>query len=530
MTRFITKYADHIKGVLSGFDRLVFHGALRPLAYVQGFQMYLNVIGVRLTDFGEHAAAVTEEVKEASLAEARRVEAPIIYLPSSQTSKEQTARGIAAQRQVQTGLVCVLKTVEMCHSYQVVGNRNTQRLELVHAPRKCLHLYHYWMHPVFGFMSARLQTWYPFNVQVCLNGREWLARQMDAAAMPYVRHDNCFAAVGDFARAQGFLQEQLQSNWPLLLGGIGRQLNPIHERIFERFHVDYYWSTAQSEWATDIVFRDNQFLAGLYPKLVQHAMTTLDSPDVMRFLGRALTPAGGIHPAFQGQVTTDLKRRAEGVRVKHAVNHNSVKAYDKLYAPEGADLRVETTINTAEEFKVYRPKEGGKEDDLAWRELRKGTADLARRAEVSQRANERYLDALASVDDSTTLAEATRRIVERTTWKGKSMRALNPFAAADLQLLQAVSHGEFAINGMRNRDLRQILFGSEPGAAAENRKQSACVTRKIRLLRAHGILQKVNQTNRYQLTASGRRFVTAILAARDTKINRLAPEPLANAA
>ncbi len=530
MTRFINRYAAHIKGVLSGFDRLVFRGALRPLAYVQGFQMFLNIRGVRLTDFAQHAAAVTKQLRQASLAEAERVGAPIIYLPSSQTSKELTARRIAAERKVETGLVCVLKSVELCYSYTVVGNRETHRLELVRRQRKCLHLYHYWMHPVFGFLGARIQTWYPFNVQICLNGREWLARQMDAAGMSYVRQDNCFADVADFGKAQGFLEAQLRSNWPQLLGEIGQQLNPAHDEIFGPFNVSYYWSTAQSEWATDIVFRDPQFLAGLYPKLTQHAMTTLNSPDVLRFLGRALTPTGGIHPAFQGQVTTDLKRRAEGVRVKHAVNSNSVKAYDKLYSPEGADLRVETTINSAEEFKVFRPKEGGDEQDLAWREMRQGIADLARRGEVSQRANERYLDALASVDDSATLAEATRQVVERTTWKGKSVRALNPFAAADVALLQAVSQGEFAVNGLRNRDLRQVLFGDEPAGALERRKQSACVTRKIRLLRAHGILQKVNKTHRYQLTATGRRLATAILTARDTKIKLLAPEPLGNTA
>ncbi|MBI3945288.1 MAG: hypothetical protein HY321_05170, partial [Armatimonadetes bacterium] len=147
----------------------------------------------------------------------------------------------------------------------------------------------------------------------------------------------------------------------------------------------------------------------------------------------------------------------------------------------------------------------------------------------SQRANERYLDALASVDDTATLGEATRRVAERTTWKGKSVRALNPFSPEDLQLLQAVGQGEFAIHGMRNRDLRQILFG-EPGSVEERRRQSACVTRKIRLLRAHGILQKVNNPHRYQLTTSGRRFITAILTARDTRINRLAPEAVVNAA
>jgi hypothetical protein len=38
------------------------------------------------------------------------------------------------------------------------------------------HLYKYFVHPQCGFMSARLQTWFPFNIQVCLNRREWLAR------------------------------------------------------------------------------------------------------------------------------------------------------------------------------------------------------------------------------------------------------------------------------------------------------------------------------------------------------------------
>ena len=52
-----------------------------------------------------------------------------------------------------------------------------KRLELVGEPRKCLHLYHYLIHPLFGFMHLRLQTWFPFSLQVCLNGREWLARQ-----------------------------------------------------------------------------------------------------------------------------------------------------------------------------------------------------------------------------------------------------------------------------------------------------------------------------------------------------------------
>jgi hypothetical protein len=38
-------------------------------------------------------------------------------------------------------------------------------------------------------------------------------------------------------------------------------------------------------------------------------------------------------------VISDFKRRAEGVRVKHSVNRNSVKLYDKAYTPQGAPYR-----------------------------------------------------------------------------------------------------------------------------------------------------------------------------------------------
>jgi len=76
----------------------------------------------------------------------------------------------------------------------------------------------------------------------------------------------------------------------------------------------------------------------------------------------------------------------------------SVKMYDKA----GSVLRVETTIARTTDFKVLRPlRDDRPEEQLAWKPLRKGVADLHRRAAVSQRSNERYLEALAVVDDTT---------------------------------------------------------------------------------------------------------------------------------
>ena len=125
------------------------------------------------------------------------------YLASAGESKEEVARGIAAREKIEEGLVCVLSCVEPCQTFAVYRNRETRKLELVSRIRKCLFFYHYWIHREFGFLNARIQTWFPFSIQVCMNGREWLARQMGRAGMQYVRQDNCFSWVEDWGRAQG---------------------------------------------------------------------------------------------------------------------------------------------------------------------------------------------------------------------------------------------------------------------------------------------------------------------------------------
>ncbi len=172
MHEFIAKHQDKIAGTLSGFDRLVFRGTLRSIAYKDGMDRYLWTNQVLLKNFGAHVERVSRRLKEASLAEAQVSGRPANYLTSSQVSQEEMARGIAAKDGIREGLVCVLSCVEPCWSFEIHRNREKKKLELEPRYRKCLFLYHYWMHPLFGFMNARMQTWFPFPVQICLNGRE----------------------------------------------------------------------------------------------------------------------------------------------------------------------------------------------------------------------------------------------------------------------------------------------------------------------------------------------------------------------
>lgn len=536
MNSFIRRYAGSVRGVLSGFDRLVLRGSLRSMAFQLGIMGYLWREQVLLKDFAKHAEQTTALLKEGSLATANKLGREIRYLPSSQTSKEDVAREIARRDGITDGLICVLSCVEPCSSFEIFRNRDTYRLEIRPRLRKCLHLYHYYRHPTFGFMHARLQTWFPFNIQVCLNGREWLARQMDRAGLAYRQRDNSFTWLEDVDKAQALMNQQSAAHWPRLLQGIVRDIHPRHARIFERSPlIDYRWSVHQSEWASDVLFRSRAALEAVYPRLIHHAITTFGSVDVMRFLGHKLTETGQIPSRFAGEVKTDVRERAEGIRIKHWVDDNSLKLYDKWSV-----LRPEFTMNNPSAFQVFRPKEGEPDGPCAWRPLRKSIEDLPRRSALCQAANERYLEALASVTDETPLkqlaeplcqpapvvpSQPARRSKNQTKPKTKSptrrVRALNPLAPADAALFEAVARLEHVANGFRNRDLCQLLFADQPKDDRERRRRSAQISRKLLLLRSHGLIQKILHTHRYLLTANGRQVITSLLAARNASTEML---------
>jgi hypothetical protein len=511
MQEFIARWGNRIVGTLSGFDRLVLRGSLPTISYAEGMRSYLDAAGVLLKDFGSHVQKVSDSIKSASVAAAIRLERPVRYLPSSRVSKEEIAREILEKDRVD-GLICVLSSVEPCKTFDIHRNRDIKMLELVSRERKCLFLYHYWNDRNLGFMSARIQTWFPFQIQVCLNGREWLGRQMEGENLEYLAAGNCFPFIKDWEKAQELMNAQLNTNWPRLLDGIASQLNPIHETIFKARPIHYYWTTHQSEWAIDTVFRNSDELKRLYRRFVQHGMTTLGSVDVMRYLGKPVTLKGEVPKSFRGEATSTLKSREEGVRIKHVVNGNSVKLYDKAFTAKGSVLRAETTLQNGSDLRVFRPKEGDPKGPLAWRPMRRGVADLHRRAQLSEKAAQRYLDSFASIDDSTSVQELVAKLQKPASIGGRRVRALRPFDL-DRQILAAIARAEFTLTGFRNRDLQDLLFDSPPGSPAEQRRRSSSISRLLRILRAHGVISKTNHTHRYQLTAAGRQLVTAILSA-----------------
>jgi hypothetical protein len=515
MQQFIAKFEKHIQGVMSGFDRVLFRGSLRRLMHPLGMKWYLSQNNILCKQYEDHVKDISQKVKKAALAPIQQQNLLVKHVYGSD-DKEMIARAFAAERGITAGDVCALTAMELAPTFQ------HYKTDMVIRPRPCLTIYHYRIDPEFGWMHARIQTWFPFSIHVCINGREWLAHSMDREGLRYFRQDNCFPWVEDIPRAQKLFQEQLTVNWAERLQPLAQRLNPVHEEIFRNYPTQYYWTALQCEWATDVLFHPGT-LARLGPLLLQHGMLSFSSPDVLQFLGHRINVSGQIPANYAGELTTDFKSRVTGDRVKYRIDGNSLKGYGKASTPLGDLFRVETLTQNVEVFKTFRPNEGDPKGDLQWLRMRRGVADLHRRAQVSQKANERYWDALSTVDDSTRFREFTRALEQPCQdQRGRRVRALHLFQADDHQLLQAVNRGEFFINGFRNRDLQLLLYGpvhpKSPLSLQEKRRRSAAVSRKLRILRAHGLIQKVQKAHRYHLTSPGRLAVTAILTMDRTSI------------
>ena len=515
MKSFLARFGSLVRFVLSGFDRLRLRGESRLLNNPRGVDSYLFQQQVRHTDFPRHAQDLTEQLCRQTEADAKAQGVPLRHLNSPESDKEQAALELAAAAGRTQGRVALLTCVELCSVYRLRKNA-AGWVKPAREPGKCLHYYHYFLHEQFGLCYVRVQSWFPFTVRVGLNGRHWLCQQLHGRGVSFQRRGNLLVAVEAPEVAQQLLDAQPRADWPALLEELVQPLQPLWGHLYQAARVPYYWAVEQSEWATDFLFHDPRELARLYALWLRQGVVALQCKDVLRYLGKKVPAVG--YGNLTGEAKIDLRTRPEGARLKFWYGSNSLKVYDK----EGQALRIETTLNRPEGFKAYRTKEGaGPEAAKGWYKLRKAVADLPRRAEIGQAANGRLAESLAAVAASPTLGELLRPLGRPVRRDGRRVaRALNVLAESDGALLRALGQGDFLLQGFRNRDLRAALYGEEADPA-ERARQSARVTRRLALLKAHGLIVAVPKSHRYQLSAAGRRVVTALAAAQASDVSRL---------
>jgi hypothetical protein len=516
MNMIVTNFKNVVKGVLNGFDRIVFKGYLRPLMNASGVTRFCKNHGILNKDYKSWMMEQTEQiVSDATHYAKDNCGRGIMPLSYSDIRKEKMVHGIQEEQGIKSGLIGVFSAIEACSSFKAQYCAQTGYPRLQKVWTKCKHLYFYFDHPQYGFMNIRLQTWFPYHVQICLNGREWLRRGLEDAGVDFVSRRNKFFHIDGYDMAQRLLDQQLDTRWEDMLAGFTGEVFPARTTIIGSY-PSYYWTLWQSEWATDIIFASPKNIAPLMDSLLRHAFMTGTSERVLRYMDRPLKQDGTPRLDNHDEVLSNLHEYGDGARVRHWVNGNSVKCYNELN-----DLRVETTMNQPSMFRVYRhAQEQHRDEPKRLLPLRKGVADIVLRTQVSQEVNNRFMDNLATAQCHTPVRDVLDKVVKPFKKDGRRIRGLEP-TGKDLALLQAISDPAFCVGGLDNRVLREKLTG-KPGYDNRTTKQlSAKISRQLRLLRNHGLLRKLPRQKKYVLTQKGRELTMAINAMLAASIQQL---------
>ena len=118
---FVERHQSEVIGVLHGWDRVRLQGTLRSLYYLAVMEQYLRKAGVLWKDFKRYAIGLSRRICQAAEELGKQYQRPVIYLASSQASKEEVARGIQERDGIKQGLIAVMSCVEPCRTWRMRG-------------------------------------------------------------------------------------------------------------------------------------------------------------------------------------------------------------------------------------------------------------------------------------------------------------------------------------------------------------------------------------------------------------------------
>ena len=259
----IDGYGDKINGVLETFDRLLINGYLLQMFNYGSFGYYLHANGVKLKDFDGFARAQTAMLCDHIDGYVKENGVKLEYLSSGKSNKDEIARAALSQDTQRTGLVAAFSAVELCSTMTVKLNPDTKMLEPSSRNTKCKHYYLYYNDDEFGWMFFKIQTWFPYNAQIYINGREYLSRLLSRRGVGYAMYSNSFAYIEDFGIAQEIADSILNKKLSDSFCGMAKKINNLLPDIEKIFPDGYYWCIDQCEFATDINFENREELENI---------------------------------------------------------------------------------------------------------------------------------------------------------------------------------------------------------------------------------------------------------------------------
>jgi hypothetical protein len=345
--------------------------------------------------------------------------------------------------------------------------------------------YFYCLDRDFGPFFLKFCSYFPYSAKLCLNGHEYLKRQLAQRGIAFQALDNGLLCCADLPTAQrlanGLTPTKIDTFFRKWLARLPHPFSAKDRRAGYRYDL----SILQAEFSLTQVWDRGLHGRCFFEEVIRENIDLGRPQQVQLIFGRKM----------QTKTATDGRCRTriitEGVVPSLHVYYKNTHL--KQYHKEGRALRTETTINNAYDFGVGRRLK-----------------NLPALRQIGQGANHRVLEVERLTHDCHVGAKAFHKLQQPVEVDGQHASAL-PFGQQRVQALLAVLV-LFCLQpeGFRNRQLRPLLaqwLGLQPSEIRPGR-----LSYDLRRLRLHGLIQRIPNTHRYRLTTFG--LKTALLYTR----------------
>lgn len=399
---------------------------------------------------------------------------------TKQQRKEDLAVEYRGKLSGKEGVLFIGKAQEKVKSFRTTGRRDPQTGAsypwLLPVTVLVNQYYFYALDEDFGPFFLKFSSYFPFTARLCVNGHEYVKRQLDKEGIAYEALDNGIRSCANPQRMQEIANELDDQKIDALLRKWLARLPHPFPAADRQAGFRYQLSILQVELSRTQVFA--RPLAGrLFFEEVIRTNLDLGRPDNVQLLfdRRVLRTTPG---KFRTRVIT------AGVLPSLYIDYKSSRL--KQYLKEGLALRTETIINNPRDFRLGRL-----------------LVNLAALGKLGFAANRRLLDVQKASQDCL-LGEACFREVTTPCQVGRQRASALPYGQpVTLALLHLLLLFRLLPRGFRSRELREHyarLLGQDPRLCTQGQ-----LTYQLRRLRLHGLIVRQAKTHRYEVTDRGLR-------------------------
>jgi len=474
----------HVTFEVEGLDRMYLNGYVPSLQSGGGVAYFMKThLGARVPSTLMVAPMSERFVKAIE----RFVETEGVDLVTFEKGqrKDDVAQAYRASFTGDEGVLFVGKAQEKASVFRTEKRRNADGSTYPWIYRSTTPVNHYYVYLLdrdFGPLFIKFCSYFPYAVKVCLNGHEWLKRQLTQRGIAHEPLDNGIRSSDDPARVQRIANTldaaKIDAVFRKWLRRLPHPFTTTHRAAGYRYQL----SILQAEFALTQVLDRPRTGRGFFEEVMRENLD-LGRPDQMQLIfNRRVTRQ------TPGQFRTRIL--TEGVVPSLHVDYK--KSRVKQYHKEGQALRTETTINNTYDFEIGR-----------------ALHNLPALREIGFAANRRLLrveylshDCLIGDDH---LDALTQPIVVDT----QRAAALRLGDRRVLALMQTLCLFALHPTGFRHRDVRSHvaqLLGRAPDQYAAGQ-----MTYDLRRLRLHRLIERVPKSHRYRITEVGARLAVLYL-------------------